>query len=52
NILRFHGDGAYDKFGFREVLGGGIEQIIPPPQNAVIQKANGKKPLPDGRWNT
>ncbi|KAA6346735.1 hypothetical protein EZS27_005736 [termite gut metagenome] len=52
NILRFHGDGAYDKFGFREVLGGGIEQIIPPPKNAVIQKANGKKPLPDGRWNT
>ncbi|KAA6313684.1 hypothetical protein EZS27_035580 [termite gut metagenome] len=47
NILRFHGDGAYDKFGFREVLGSGIEQIIPPPKNAVIQKANGKKPLPD-----
>jgi hypothetical protein len=47
NILRFQGDGAYDKFGFREVLGGGIEQIIPPPKNAVIQKANGKKPLPD-----
>jgi hypothetical protein len=47
NILRFHGDGAYDKFGFREVLGCGIEQIIPPPNNAVIQKAKGKKPLPD-----
>ncbi|KAA6340470.1 hypothetical protein EZS27_011664 [termite gut metagenome] len=47
NILRFHGDGAYDKFGFREVLGSGIEQIIPPPKNAVIQKANGKKPFPD-----
>ncbi|KAA6330397.1 hypothetical protein EZS27_020893 [termite gut metagenome] len=47
NILRFQGDGAYDKFGFREVLGSGIEQIIPPPKNAVIQKAKGKRPLPD-----
>ncbi|KAA6349618.1 hypothetical protein EZS27_002946 [termite gut metagenome] len=47
SILRFHGDGAYDKFGFREGLGSGIEQIIPSPKNAVIQKAKGKKPLPD-----
>jgi hypothetical protein len=47
SIVRFQGDGAYDKFGFREVLGSGIEQIIPPPKNAVIQKDKGKKPLPD-----
>jgi hypothetical protein len=47
NIRSFHGDGAYDKFGFREVLGHPIEQIIPPPKNAVIQKVKGKKPLPD-----
>ncbi|KAA6334962.1 hypothetical protein EZS27_016770 [termite gut metagenome] len=47
NILRFYGDGSYDKFDFREVLGSGIEQIIPPPKNAVIQNAKGKKPLPD-----
>jgi hypothetical protein len=47
NIRRFHGDGAYDGFGFREVSGSGIEQTIPPPKNAVIQKAKGKKPLPD-----
>ncbi|GHV52150.1 hypothetical protein FACS1894181_14990 [Bacteroidia bacterium] len=47
NIHSFHGDGAYDKFGFREVLGSGTEQIIPPPKNTVIQKAKGKKPLPD-----
>ncbi|KAA6329866.1 hypothetical protein EZS27_021370 [termite gut metagenome] len=47
SILRFHGDGAYDKFGFREVLGSGIEQIIPPQKNAVIQKAKEKKPFPD-----
>jgi hypothetical protein len=46
-IRSFHGDGAYDKFGFREVLGHQIEQIIPPPKNAVIQKVRGKKPLPD-----
>jgi hypothetical protein len=39
SIARSHGDGAYNKFGFREVLGSGIEQIIPPPKNAVIQKA-------------
>jgi hypothetical protein len=47
NVSSFHGDGAYDRFGFREVSGNGTEQIIPPPENAVIQKAKGKKPLPD-----
>jgi hypothetical protein len=47
NIRSFHGDGAYDKFGFREVSGHPIGQLIPPPKNAVIQKAKGKKPLPD-----
>ena len=47
NIRSFHGDGAYDKFGFREVLGDGIAQIIPHPKNAVTQKGKGKKPLPD-----
>lgn len=46
-IRSFHGDGAYDKFGFREVLGDGIAQIIPHPKNAVTQKGKGKKPLPD-----
>jgi hypothetical protein len=47
NIRSFHGDGAYDKFGFREVPGHPTEQIIPPPENAVIQKVKGKKPLSD-----
>ena len=51
NIRSFHGDGAYDKFGLRKALGSDIEQIIPPPKNAVIQKGKGKgkgkKPLPD-----
>jgi hypothetical protein len=46
-IRSFHGDGAYDNFGFREVLGNDIEQIIPPPQNAVIQKPKKKQALPD-----
>ena len=43
----FAGDGACDKFGFREVLGSDILQIIPPPQNAVIQEGSKKAPLPD-----
>lgn len=47
NIGSFHGDGAYDKFGFRQVLGHHVEQIIPPPKNAVVQKAKGKEPFPD-----
>jgi hypothetical protein len=47
NIHSFHGEGAYDKFGFREVPGHPIEQIILLPKNAVIQKMKGKKPLPD-----
>lgn len=47
NIHSFHGDGAYDKFAFREVLGNDIKQIIPPPQNAVVQKGKRNRPLPD-----
>ena len=47
NIRSFSGDGAYDKFGFREVLGSDIIHIIPPPKNAVIQKGTKKNPLPD-----
>ncbi len=43
----FAGDGACDKFGFREVLGSDILQIIPPPKNAVIQEGSKKTPLPD-----
>ncbi|MDR2814740.1 MAG: IS5 family transposase [Prevotellaceae bacterium] len=46
SIRSFHGDGAYDKFGFRAVLGDGIAQVIPPPQNAVVQKPKKRKPLP------
>ena len=40
------GDGAYDDFKFREVLGQQIKQIIPPPRDAVVHKGTKKKPLP------
>jgi hypothetical protein len=36
NVESFSGDGAYDDFGFRELLGNDIKQIIPPPKNAVL----------------
>ena len=35
NIDSFSGDGAYDDFCFRELLGNDTKQIIPPPKNAV-----------------
>ncbi|GHV74601.1 IS5 family transposase [Spirochaetia bacterium] len=35
NIESFSGDGAYDDFCFREFLGNEVNQIIPPPKNAV-----------------
>jgi hypothetical protein len=44
-ISSFLGDGAYDDFEFREILGKDVRQIIPPPKNAVIQKAKKGKPL-------
>lgn len=43
----FRGDGAYDDFSFREVLGSGVKQIIPPPKDAVLQKGTKKKPVKD-----
>jgi hypothetical protein len=39
-IKGFKGDGAYDKFGFGEV-------VIPPPQNAAVCLSKRKKPLPE-----
>ncbi|GMO33572.1 MAG: hypothetical protein Ta2B_14020 [Termitinemataceae bacterium] len=36
NVASFSGDGAYDDFCFRELLGNDIDQIIPPPKNAVV----------------
>jgi hypothetical protein len=46
-IKGFKGDGAYDKFGFREVLGHDVEQVIPPLQNAAVCLSKKKKPLPE-----
>lgn len=43
---KFAGDGAYDAFGFREVLGEKTEQVVPPPKNAIVRKGKEGKPLP------
>ncbi len=40
----FRGDGAYDDFAFREKLGPGVMQIIPPPKDAVVHPGSPKKP--------
>jgi hypothetical protein len=36
NLQNFKGDGACDTFGFREVLGKSVRQVIPPPRNGVL----------------
>ena len=41
----FRGDGAYDDFSFRQILGSEVKQIIPPPKDAVVQKATKRKPV-------
>jgi hypothetical protein len=46
-IRSFKGDGAYDKFGFREVLGNDVQQVIPPPKNAVVRLPKKREPLTD-----
>lgn len=46
-LRSFRGDGAFDDFHFRKVLGTDVIQIIPPPKDAVIKKGTKKKPLPD-----
>ena len=46
-IKSFRGDGAYDNFEFRKELGADVEQIIPPPSNAVVQEGTKKNPVPD-----
>ncbi|MDQ4140167.1 MAG: IS5 family transposase [Bacteroidota bacterium] len=44
-LKSFRGDGAYDDFAFREVLGPQVKQIIPPPKDAVVHPGTQKKPL-------
>jgi hypothetical protein len=41
------GDGAYDKFFFREFLGSELVQKIPPPCNAVVKIGTAKVPIPE-----
>lgn len=43
----FTGDGAYDDFAFREVLGSQVKQIIPPPKDAIVHQATKRKPSKD-----
>lgn len=47
NLLSLAGDGAYDKFFFREFLGSEIAQKIPPPCNAVVKTGTAKVPIPE-----
>lgn len=47
SLKSFRGDGAYDDFSFRAVLGVDVVQLIPPPKNAVVKKETKKSPLPD-----
>lgn len=47
HIDSFRGDGAYDDFKLREVLGDGVKQIIPPRKGAVVGKGTSKKPVPE-----
>jgi len=41
----FWGDGGYDKIEFREFLGEGVRQVIPPQNNAIVRHGTKKKPL-------
>ncbi len=44
-LSSFRGDGAYDDFAFREILGSGVRQIIPPSKDAVGHPGTKKKPV-------
>jgi hypothetical protein len=46
-LKSFKGDGACDKFGFREVLAKGVRQVIPLPKNGVATLPKKKKPVPE-----
>jgi hypothetical protein len=45
-LSSFTGDGAYDDFKLRELLGNAVKQIIPPPKDAVVRRGTKEKPLP------
>jgi hypothetical protein len=44
-LSSFRGDGAYDDFKLREILGNNVIQIIPPPKDAVVHLGTKKKPV-------
>ncbi|HEY4650372.1 MAG TPA: IS5 family transposase [Pontibacter sp.] len=46
-VSSFIGDGAYDDFKLRQVLGSAVKQVIPPKKGAVVRKGTSKKPLPE-----
>lgn len=45
-LTSFRGDGAYDDFQLRELLGPDVAQIIPPPKDAVVHSGSQRKPVP------
>lgn len=44
-LRSFRGDGAYDDFKLREILGSDVQQIIPPPKDAVVHPGTKRKPV-------
>jgi len=44
-LSSFRGDGAYDDFAFREILGSSVRQIIPPPKDAVVHPGTKNQPV-------
>jgi hypothetical protein len=46
-VQSFKGDGAYDKLGFRKIVGNDVQQVIPPPKNAVVCLPRKNQPVPD-----
>jgi hypothetical protein len=45
-IKSFKGGGAYDRFGFREISGGDVQQVIPPLKNAAVRLPKKEDLLP------
>ncbi len=44
-LKSFRGDGAYDDFAFRELLSKDVQQIIPPPKDALVHPGTKKQPV-------
>jgi hypothetical protein len=50
-IKSFKGEGAYDRFGFREISGGDVQQVIPPLKNAAVRLPEKEASCPLIRFN-